>query len=334
VLSGQASVIESIMYFGIGFLAAGLSVLIVMPLVYGRAVRLTTRQLEGAIPSSMTQLVADKDLQRAEFALSTRRLEMNVEQLTTKGASQLAELGRKSDAINRLKIELDALRDQLRISEENSTVKTNAISEAERALSNKESELAKLTSALEERTQLVEALKTEIVTLTSQVQTLKERLRQVGEEAKTAQVRRGSERNDLKGATRQLAEERAKFDNFHCRVAELVRQVVAQTTEDKVQGRRTQQDLETRLIEQSRLLNDNELELKRLRGEIESARKTEYDLRIAMIESDGYANAAAENFKVESARLQTALDRANGERTRLAYELANIKRQVKDTRAA
>jgi chromosome segregation ATPase len=394
-------VIESIMYFGIGFLAAGLSVLIIAPLVHGRAVRLTARQFERTIPASRAEVIADKDLQRAEFALSMRRLEINMEQLKTKGASQLAELGRKSDAINRLKIELDALRDQLRISDEQCAVKTNTASEAERALSAKESELAKLvsdvekrsvsadsqkaeiialtqqvqalgqrlvqvseqgrtavdcrdaavrnteralsdkeselsrlTSILEERSRSADALKAEIVSLTSQVQTLSQRLILVDEQAKAERGRRGSERNRLDAATRQLLEQRAKFDNFHRRVAELVRQVVAQTTEDKVLGQRTQQDLENRLVEQSRLLNDNELELKRLRDEIEIGRKTEYDLRIAMIESDGRANATAENFNVESARLQTALDRANGERTRLAYELANIRRQVKDTRAA
>jgi seryl-tRNA synthetase len=40
--------------------------------------------------------------------MSTRRLEMNAEQLKTKSASQLAELGKKGDAINRLKIEIGA----------------------------------------------------------------------------------------------------------------------------------------------------------------------------------------------------------------------------------
>jgi hypothetical protein len=38
-------------------------------------VRLTTRQLEAKIPSSMPEILADKDLLRAEFAMSTRRLE-------------------------------------------------------------------------------------------------------------------------------------------------------------------------------------------------------------------------------------------------------------------
>src|SRR6266516_4902516 len=109
--------IESIMYFAIGFFSAGLTVLVVVPLVHGRAVRLTTRRLEAALPASMAEVLVDKDLLRAEFAKSTRRLEIKIEQLTTNSASQRAELGCKSDAINQLKIERDAVRNQLRTSE-------------------------------------------------------------------------------------------------------------------------------------------------------------------------------------------------------------------------
>ena len=78
----------------------------IVPLVHNRAVRLTMRRLEAATPLSMAEIQADKDQLRAEFAMSTRRLEMSVEQLKTKTTSQLAELGKKTDAINRLKIEL------------------------------------------------------------------------------------------------------------------------------------------------------------------------------------------------------------------------------------
>jgi hypothetical protein len=102
--------IEKIMYLGIGILFAGLIGVAVMPLVHGRAVRLTIRRLEAALPQSMEEIQADKDLLRAEFAMSTRRLEMSVEQLKTKSTSQLAELGRKGDSINRLKVERDALK--------------------------------------------------------------------------------------------------------------------------------------------------------------------------------------------------------------------------------
>ncbi len=373
--------IESIMYFGIGFFSAALSVLVVVPLVHGRAVRLTTRRLEGAIPSSVTETLAHKDLLRADFAITTRRLEMNIEQFKTKNASQLAELGKKGDAINRLKIELGGLRDQLRATEEELAVnatavheaeralsdresklaklvdeldersaladaqnieiialktqveaKATAVHEAERALSDRESKLAKLVDELDERSALADAQNTEIIALKNLVEALKERLDGNGNELKAVEDRREAERIELKAATQKLMEERGKFENFHHRVAELVQQVVAQTAEDKILARRAQDDRENRLVEQSRLLNERELELKHLRGEIGIARKAEADLRVAIIELDGRANAGT--LEAEKAKLQAALDRANGERVRLAHELANMKRQAKEAWAA
>src|SRR5271167_346406 len=143
--------VESIMFFGIGFLVASLVGLVFIPLVHGRAVRLTMRRLEASTPLSMAEIQADKDQLRAEFAMSTRRLEMSIEQLKTKSTSQLAELGKKADAINRLKIELGektaaifaleardkALRDQLRATEDEVAAKTAIMHEAERTLSDR-----------------------------------------------------------------------------------------------------------------------------------------------------------------------------------------------------
>ena len=105
--------IETIIYMGIGFLFAGLIGVAVMPLVHGRAVRLTVRRLEAALPQSMEEIRADKDLLRADFAMSTRRLEIIIEQLKNKTTSQLVELGTKGDAINRLKVERDALKAEI-----------------------------------------------------------------------------------------------------------------------------------------------------------------------------------------------------------------------------
>src|SRR5258707_14318090 len=86
--------IEPIMYFGIGFLVAALIGLVVVPLVHGRAVRLTMRRLEAATPLSMAEIQADKDQLRAEFAMSTRRLEVSVENLRTMSTSQLYDIGK------------------------------------------------------------------------------------------------------------------------------------------------------------------------------------------------------------------------------------------------
>src|SRR5919201_5256546 len=98
--------IEPIMYLAIGFLLSMLCGLMIVPLVHNRAVRLTTRRIEAATPLSMAEIQADKDQLRAEFAMSTRRLEISVEQLKARTTSQLAELGKKTEAINRLKSEL------------------------------------------------------------------------------------------------------------------------------------------------------------------------------------------------------------------------------------
>ena len=246
--------IEPIMYFGIGFLVAALIGLVVVPLVHNRAVRLTMRRLEAATPLSMAEIQADKDQLRAEFAMSTRRLEMSVDQLKNRSTGQLAELGKKGDAINRLKIELGektatifaleardkALRDQLRTTEEEFSLKTNAMHDAERALSDKESELAKLMGALDERSVQADAQKVEIVALRTQVDALKERLTQAGEEVKAVEDRRDAERVELKAATQELSEERGKVENLGRRVSELEQALVAQTTEAELLGRRAQ----------------------------------------------------------------------------------------------
>ena len=100
---GRGVMIELIMYLGIGFLVAALLGLLFIPLVHNRAVRLTMKRLEASMPLSIAEVRADKDQVRAEFAVSTRRLEMRIEKLKAQTASQLAELGKKTDAINLLK---------------------------------------------------------------------------------------------------------------------------------------------------------------------------------------------------------------------------------------
>ncbi len=98
--------VDLIMYFAMGFLVAILIGLVLAPLVHNRAVRLTMRRIEAVTPLSMAEVYAEKDGLRAAFAMSARRLETALEQLKTKSANQLAELSKKTDAINQLKIDL------------------------------------------------------------------------------------------------------------------------------------------------------------------------------------------------------------------------------------
>src|SRR5258705_11209724 len=136
-----------------------------VPWVHNREVGLTTKRREPATPLSMAEIQADKDQLRVEFAMSARRLEMSVEQLKNKTTSQLAELGKKSDAINRMKVELGeknatifslearekAVKEQLRAAEEELATKTELLRSAELALSENKGDVTKIHSELSSR---------------------------------------------------------------------------------------------------------------------------------------------------------------------------------------
>ncbi len=100
--------VENIMYFALGLLVAGLLGLIVMPAVWQRAVRLTKKRIEAATPITMAEFRANKDQLRAEFALSTRRLEMNVEALRRRLADQLRDINRRKTEVGSMKGERDS----------------------------------------------------------------------------------------------------------------------------------------------------------------------------------------------------------------------------------
>ena len=100
--------VESIMYIGMGFLLAAIIALAVMPAVHDRAVRLTARRLR--LPESAEEIYAQKDLQRAEFAMSVRCLEMSLEKVRDESVNRAVELAKGKDLINRLKGQRDGLK--------------------------------------------------------------------------------------------------------------------------------------------------------------------------------------------------------------------------------
>jgi chromosome segregation ATPase len=174
---------ESIMYFAIGLLAALLFGLLFAPLVHNRAVRLTTRRLDAATPSSIIEVRADKDQLRAQFAMSIRRLEMSIEQMKIKTAMHMVEISKKTETVNELKkkltekttaiVALEA-RDKMLLNQTSSTeklfeLKSGSLRAAERALSDKEAELAKHEVALAHKSRLLDEREFEIKRLREQL---------------------------------------------------------------------------------------------------------------------------------------------------------------------
>jgi len=111
--------LEAILYFVLGFLCASLLALMVSPLIWNRAVVLTKHKIESSVPLTLNEIQAEKDQLRAEFAMSTRKLEINIEQLQEKLAAQSIEVNQKRDEVSKLDFEnkehlksVDVLKDE------------------------------------------------------------------------------------------------------------------------------------------------------------------------------------------------------------------------------
>jgi len=99
--------IQSLMLCGIGVLAGCLLMLMFIPLVHERAVRITKRQIVDATPLTVNEIQADKDHLRAEFAMSVRRLEISLEEMRAKASSRYGDIHKQNAEISRLQVELD-----------------------------------------------------------------------------------------------------------------------------------------------------------------------------------------------------------------------------------
>ena len=284
---------ELTIYFGVGFVVAALLVTLLIPLVHTRAARLTARRIEALAPSSIVEIY-DKGQLRAEFARSIRRLEISAEQMNTKLTTQLAELGRKTDAINHLTKELFQkaatvfalesrdrnLQDQLRVTGEEFELKCSSLREAEGAIADNEAQCAKLLAELGHRSITVDSQGEELAALRLQVEAMTRSIADYEHAMKVTEERLVRQRGEAEAVTRELDEARGKLDGIAARAGELERQLVVQTTEAELQSRCVQ-DLEMRLGNQGRLLAEREFAIGTLRGDLEAARKTKSDLHNA-----------------------------------------------------
>ena len=336
--------IEPIMYLAIGFLVSMLFGLMIVPLVHNRAVRLTTRRMEAATPLSMAEIQADKDQLRAEFAMSARRLEMSVDQLKNKTTSQLAELGKKSDAINRMKIELGeknatifslearekAMKEQLRATEEEFAAKTESLRTAETALREKQGDLAKLSAELSDRSMMAESRQIELVAVRTQIVDLKSRVGDAEREFATTHARLEQQRGESDAATRELGEARSRVENLSQRVTDLDRQLIIQVKEAEMLGNRVN-DLETRLATQGKLLAERDYENNLLRQSSATAERTAKELRDEIAAMNGGKAPAIEKLRAEKAALEEQLRIARDERSKLQRDINAIQQQAESS---
>ena len=330
--------VEPAMYFAIGFLVAGLLSLPLFGVTHRRAARLTRQYLDSQLPMSVKEMEADKDLLRAEHAVSAQRLEGAVHDLRARTAAQQIEIGRQGGAVTTLKAEIgdkaktiasleareSALKQQMRAIEQEHALKSVNLDNARRTLIDKEAGLARLMADLGTRTVIAEQQNLELARARANVEALKLEVQDQHREVETLTARLDWQRDEIETASRQAADERGKVDNLGRRVADLEIELIAQRNAAEALSKVTAD----RFIDQARLVAERGYEADRLQVALDAAHRAEASLRyeIALVEerrlTENKAAAAAE------ATLEAQIAQLKLERQQSQAELAALRRDA------
>jgi chromosome segregation ATPase len=270
------AVLEGILYFALGFLSAGMIALMVSPALWSRAVSLTKQRIENSVPLTLNELQADKDQLRAEFAMSTRRLEMSVEELREKAARQVIEISRKRDELARMEEEgreriktieeLEAHASEMRTmlkDREEKLIEANSRLDSVRAnLADKSGKLDQLQTELSTIRDDADSSRIELVAKQTFMENLTDQVSDVETREEAMKFEIDSLRAEAHKATEKLKEERDRGRDMEKRMASLQKQLagselnLTNRERDVARLRRSNQkddqsnsDLSTRLVE-------------------------------------------------------------------------------------
>lgn len=329
--------IESILFFSLGFLCAGFLALMVAPAVWRRAVVLTRKRIEASVPLSLNEIQADKDRMRAEFAMSTRRLEMSIKAFREKAASQIVEINRhqaqlkeltdeiadKNASITAMESQGSELRAELRRREEQLQVLSGRLDEATRRIDEKALELDKLgrlydDAAFNSSSRQIElvAREAEYERVSGDLSVLRDKRRDIERQLREAQAENKQSQDLLKAERLKISELEKKVDRLESTLAD---------REERLDRR--EKDL-ARLREHARSGASNENDLNTRLSASESQRvKLEADLADLTLQMSTLLSGAT------GGDIEKAMATLTDERDRLEVRLATLVRENKRLKA-
>lgn len=185
--------IEFVLFFALGFLAAALVALIVAPIIHKRVVSLTERRIRASVPLSAAEILADKDLARAAFAAENARLSVdlkhNRDQLTdsvahgTRLSTELVAIRADKISAEKLVEERDTdIRDlhaAVNARDDQITTLTGKFGDAARLAEVRKHEIAMRDDQINRIGAEIEELRIDIVTLDTEAENFKSQIREL-----------------------------------------------------------------------------------------------------------------------------------------------------------
>jgi chromosome segregation ATPase len=329
-------VIQSILFFVLGFLCAGFLALMIAPAIWRRAVVLTRRRIEASVPLSVDEIQAEKDRMRAEFAMSTRRLEMSIKSLNEKSAAQIIEINRKREELRRLVEEraeqneamaaLEAgageLREELRRREEQIQQLSDKLTDAEKMLEERALELEKLGRMYDEASFSSSSRQIELVAREAEVEKLSTDLAELRERRKEAERRVREIAAENKALQDELKLEKRRAGEMEKRLE----RAIANLSDREEKLDRREKELE-RLREQQKLYSGTESELS---AALAQAREQKVKLEAEVAELTRQMSALLPGAAGGDAEKATA--KLNADRERLEERLTTLTRENRKLR--
>jgi len=179
--------VEPLLYAALGFLTASLVALFLGRALWNRAVRLTTHRIMRRLPLSRDEIVASRDLMRAEQAIEHRRLERLANVMRQRMTQSMADIGRRDSANFALRTALGEANAKIAEGQEREAAAHKTIEELKGAIANFEAKVAQFEVRLaevqrsnkqleKERTELIQladARRLEVATTNAQAQELR-----------------------------------------------------------------------------------------------------------------------------------------------------------------
>ncbi len=302
--------LQEILYFALGFLAAAFLALMVAPAIWRRAVVLTRRRIEGSVPLTLNEIQADKDQLRAEFAMSTRRLEMSVEKLREKAAEQLIEINRKRDVLNELNDETQA--------------KSENLSQLELQGSELRVQLKRTEERLDAANQRIRAAESVLEERAMEIDTLEQRIRAVSSESDGRRIELAARDTQLQNLSSKLTD-LSKIRNETTKLSGHLKTELKVVKRDLKNEKRRASSLDKQIQKLRATLADREEKLERRERELAKSRERGKDSTSSASSAEAdLAMVRAEKVELEadlaksSLRMEALLDDASNDNVKEA----------------
>jgi chromosome segregation ATPase len=296
--------VQSVLLFTLGFLSAAFLALMVAPAIWGRAVALTRKRIEASVPLTLNEVQADKDQLRAEFAMSTRRLEVSVKNFKDKITQQMVEISRnreelvrlsaerdeKHQSISQLEAQANELRAEMKRQEEALHKLATEQADAAAVLDVRTHELERIKIQLQEAAEVSDSRKIELVARDTEIGSLTDKLSEHRREQKDLRTYAREIEVEHKAAQEALKQERKRFHDLEKKAERLM----------------------TQLSDREEKLDRREKEMARLREQLRSSSSDGHDVDKRLMNADRIRlGLEAENAEL-TARLASLLGNARG----------------------